>query len=97
MKFARYVVMGLIQLYRWVLSPLKTAIFGPLSRCRFEPSCSAYALQAFKKHNFITATRLSARRICRCNPWGGCGHDPVPEPADAIMPLAPSTAGKPNF
>lgn len=71
----------LVRLYRCTLSPLKTFLFGPLGRCRYEPSCSAYALEALQKHGALKGSWLAIRRICRCNPWGGCGHDPVPPAA----------------
>ena len=46
--------------------------------CRFQPSCSAYALEALALHGGVKGGWLTARRICRCHPWGGQGHDPVP-------------------
>lgn len=46
--------------------------------CRFEPSCSSYAIGAYERHGALRGTALAAWRIARCNPWGGCGHDPVP-------------------
>ena len=62
-----------IQLYRWFLSPY-------LGRqCRFEPTCSAYALEAIDTHGAIRGVGLAARRVCRCHPWGAAGYDPVPE------------------
>jgi putative membrane protein insertion efficiency factor len=61
-----------VRLYRYFISPLT----GP--NCRFQPSCSTYALEALKKHGAIRGSWLAARRILRCHPWGGCGHDPVP-------------------
>ncbi|MCF7762305.1 MAG: membrane protein insertion efficiency factor YidD [Verrucomicrobia bacterium] len=70
-----------VQLYRWTLSPLKTFLFGPFSRCRFDPSCSQYALDALGAHGPFRGTLLSLGRICRCHPWGGCGADPVPPAA----------------
>ena len=79
------VLISLVRLYRWMLSPMKYALFGPLGRCRFEPSCSAYALEALQRHGPFHGTRLAVRRVCRCNPWGGCGHDPVP-PARGARP-----------
>jgi putative membrane protein insertion efficiency factor len=46
--------------------------------CRYEPSCSAYATQALALHGPLRGSWLTARRLCRCGPWGGCGYDPVP-------------------
>lgn len=75
----RTILIVAIRFYRWVLSPAKAAIFGPLGRCRFTPSCSAYALQAIQHHGALRGGWLALRRIARCHPWGGCGHDPVPK------------------
>lgn len=68
----------LVGLYRLTLSPAKTFIFGPSAECRFEPSCSQYAMEALKTHGAFAGGWLATKRICRCNPWGPCGHDPVP-------------------
>lgn len=68
-----------MRLYRWVISPAKTLLFGPLGRCRFTPSCSEYALGAIQGHGALRGGSLALRRICRCHPWGGCGEDPVPD------------------
>lgn len=70
-----------IQAYRWVLSPLKTALVGPTARCRFEPSCSEYAAEAIRRHGCVYGGHLSLKRLARCHPWGGCGWDPVPHEA----------------
>lgn len=67
--------LALIGAYRLVGSPL---LWFLGSRCRYEPSCSAYAAAAFGSHPFGRALRLSARRLSRCHPWGGHGYDPVP-------------------
>jgi putative membrane protein insertion efficiency factor len=69
----------LVRLYRWTLSPAKTVLFGPLGQCRFTPSCSEYALEALQTHGPAAGSWLAVKRVCRCHPWGGCGHDPVPE------------------
>ena len=63
----------LIRFYRRCISPYKRPC------CRFIPTCSAYALEAFEKRGFFVGFGLTVRRICRCNPFGGYGYDPVPE------------------
>ena len=62
----------LIKFYQVCISP-----FTPPS-CRFTPTCSQYALEAFRKYGLFKGFYLSARRILRCHPWGGSGYDPVP-------------------
>ncbi|NLN84122.1 MAG: membrane protein insertion efficiency factor YidD [Firmicutes bacterium] len=62
----------LIGLYRRFLSPLKPAT------CRFVPTCSKYAQEAYEKHGFLRATKLSVIRILKCGPWHPGGYDPVP-------------------
>jgi uncharacterized protein len=68
----------IVRLYRWLVSPAKSAILGPAARCRFAPTCSAYALEAIQRHGALRGGVLSVRRLCRCHPWGGAGFDPVP-------------------
>ena len=62
---------------------------GRPSPCRFEPSCSSYALEALELHGARRGSWLALRRICRCHPWGGHGWDPVPESAPADRPADP--------
>ncbi|MBN2906282.1 MAG: membrane protein insertion efficiency factor YidD [Rhodobacteraceae bacterium] len=62
-----------VRSYRLILSPW----IG--FNCRYQPTCSAYALEALEKHGAIKGGWMAAKRIARCNPWGGCGYDPVPE------------------
>ena len=66
-------LMGLVQAYRLLLK----AWIG--NACRFEPSCSAYALQALERHGAAKGSLLSAKRLLRCHPYCQGGHDPVPE------------------
>jgi putative membrane protein insertion efficiency factor len=64
--------------YQLTLSPLLTFLVGAAGGCRYTPTCSAYAMEALREHGAVGGTALAAKRICRCHPWGGCGHDPVP-------------------
>ena len=62
--------------------------------CRFDPSCSAYFLDAVEKHGSARGAYLGIRRILRCHPWGGYGYDPVP-PVPGSAPQEPeSTKGE---
>lgn len=63
----------LIGLYRKFISPIKPPC------CRFTPTCSAYAIEAFKKRGFFIGLMLTVWRILRCNPFSKGGYDPVPE------------------
>lgn len=69
----RRALMLLVKAYRLLLSPW----LG--SACRFEPTCSAYSLQALKQHGAVAGTALTAYRLVRCQPWCEGGHDPVPQ------------------
>jgi uncharacterized protein len=46
--------------------------------CRYQPSCSAYAITALQRYGALRGGFLAAKRLLRCHPWGGSGHDPVP-------------------
>lgn len=63
---------GVIRFYQ-----LSLAYFF-VGACRYEPSCSAYAAEAVARHGALRGSWLAAHRLCRCGPWGGQGHDPVP-------------------
>lgn len=65
--------------YQRFISPVIHSIGGPGSGCRFTPTCSEYFLQAVEKHGVLRGGWLGVRRIGRCHPWGGSGHDPVPD------------------
>jgi len=74
----QHILVAAIRVYRAVISPAQSLLFGAGSGCRFSPTCSVYAMDAVREHGALTGTALAAKRICRCHPWGGCGHDPVP-------------------
>jgi len=78
LRFPRILGMALVRVYQWFLSPMLHALAGPGSGCRFEPSCSRYALDALWQHGLMKGGWLTLKRIMRCHPWGGCGCDPVP-------------------
>ncbi|GAB4131625.1 MAG: membrane protein insertion efficiency factor YidD [Bacteroidia bacterium] len=65
-------LIGMIRFYQSAISPH----FAPT--CRFTPTCSSYGIEAIRKHGPVKGTWLVIRRISRCHPWGGHGHDPVP-------------------
>lgn len=68
----KYVLIGLLKLYRLLISPL----YGNV--CRYYPSCSAYALRAVQVHGAVKGSWLAGRRLLRCHPWAAGGYDPVP-------------------
>lgn len=65
-----------VRAYRLVFSPWVGF------NCRYQPTCSAYALESLQKHGGVKGSYLTVHRICRCHPLGGDGYDPVPEPKD---------------
>ncbi|MDX9848293.1 MAG: membrane protein insertion efficiency factor YidD [Tenuifilaceae bacterium] len=71
-KLLIYILIFPIKVYQLAISP-----YFPAS-CRYTPTCSAYSLEAIKKHGPIKGLWLSIKRIVSCNPWGGHGYDPVP-------------------
>jgi putative membrane protein insertion efficiency factor len=76
MKAAKQILsfpfIALIKVYQLIISPW----MGP--SCRYTPTCSQYGIEAFKKYGPLKGGWLTVKRILRCNPWGGHGHDPVP-------------------
>lgn len=68
----KYPLLWLIRAYQLFISP----ILPP--SCRFEPTCSHYGYEAIRKYGVIKGGWLAVWRVCRCNPWGKGGYDPVP-------------------
>lgn len=67
------ILVGGIRFYQRAISP-----HLPANSCRYTPSCSEYGIHAIRKYGPFKGGWLAAKRIGRCNPWGGHGHDPVP-------------------
>ncbi|HJX69065.1 MAG TPA: membrane protein insertion efficiency factor YidD [Dehalococcoidia bacterium] len=67
-----WLALGLIRLYQNTLSSVLPSV------CRFQPSCSHYAVEAIKKCGLVRGSWLAAKRIVRCNPFSEGGYDPVP-------------------
>ncbi len=73
MSPAASVLAGAVRVYQLTLRPVIGA------QCRFEPSCSHYAIDALGRHGAARGSILAGRRILRCNPWHAGGYDPVPQ------------------
>jgi len=83
-------LMGLVRGYRLLLSPW----LG--NSCRFEPTCSVYALGALERHGALAGSYLTLKRLGRCGPWCDGGHDPVPVVPPALFSrlISPSSEKK---
>jgi hypothetical protein len=68
----KYVGIAIIKVYQLAVSPL----LAP--SCRYTPTCSQYGIEALKKYGFFKGMWLTLKRLSKCHPWGGHGHDPVP-------------------
>ena len=75
----RRALVALVLVYRYALKPW----LG--NACRFEPTCSAYALEALQRHGAAAGVALSTGRLLRCHPWCQGGHDPVPPDAPRLF------------
>jgi len=71
-KVFSYFFIFLIRIYQYLISPVLP------NSCRYTPTCSAYGVEAIKKHGPLKGGWLALKRISRCHPWGGEGYDPVP-------------------
>lgn len=74
MSPAAHLAVGAVRAYQLTIRPIIGA------NCRFWPSCSDYAAEAFRVHGAARGGALAAKRILRCNPWNDGGVDPVPPP-----------------
>ncbi len=72
-KIGRGIIVGLVRFYQGAISPY----LG--KSCRYSPTCSQYMIEAVNEWGVIKGFLLGIKRIGRCHPWGGHGHDPVPE------------------
>ncbi|THU04595.1 membrane protein insertion efficiency factor YidD [Lampropedia puyangensis] len=89
----RELLVGLVKLYRLLLSPW----LG--SACRFEPTCSQYAIMALQRHGAVCGSWLTVCRLARCHPWCKGGHDPVPQDCSSgifsrLLSSSPSSSKK---
>jgi len=82
----RRLLKGLVRGYQLLFSHWLNA------GCRYQPSCSNYALQALERHGAGAGSYLAARRILRCNPFCLGGHDPVPEQAPRLFAFLTRTS-----
>jgi putative membrane protein insertion efficiency factor len=99
-RLPQTVLIGIVKGYRLLLSPW----LG--SACRFEPTCSAYSLEALQRHGAVKGSYLTLYRLARCQPWCDGGHDPVPPVSSAgtatstslfsrlVTPVAPTSSKK---
>ena len=89
-RWPRAILIGAVRAYRCFLSPW----LG--SGCRFEPTCSAYALEALERHGAMAGSVLTVARLGRCHPWCAGGLDPVPSAPPrlftALLKHAPNRA-----
>lgn len=71
-KMLQFIFLLPVYFYKYSISPLFPA------RCRYNPTCSQYTIDAIKKHGILKGGWLAIKRISSCHPWGGSGFDPVP-------------------
>jgi len=71
MKLISFIFVALIKGYKYIISPYL------MPACRYSPTCSEYGIEAIKKYGAVKGGYLTVKRILSCNPWGGCGYDPV--------------------
>ena len=72
-KYLIFPFVTIIKFYRSAISPFLPA------RCKYQPTCSQYSIEALEKHGIFFGSYLAVKRILSCHPWGKSGYDPVPE------------------
>jgi len=86
--FGRFLI-GIVRFYQIAISS-----WTPAS-CRFQPTCSHYAIESIRTYGSLRGSWLALRRIGRCHPWGGAGYDPVPSVSEADGSLSRSDHAPP--
>jgi putative membrane protein insertion efficiency factor len=89
-RLPRLLLIGVVRLYQLVLSPH----LG--HTCRFHPTCSSYAIQAFREYGALKGLVLTVYRLARCHPWGGHGYDPPRWFGNDAEPHLSSSSGSPS-
>jgi uncharacterized protein len=84
-RFARAVAVAPIAIYQRVISPAIPR------RCKYEPTCSRYAVEAIREYGILRGLVLAGWRLLRCNPWSHGGYDPVE--AQRVFRIGPDTGG----
>jgi len=74
-----FLLIAIVRFYRYLLSPAMRLLFGTSGACRYHPTCSCYAIEAFQRHGAVGGFLLTISRLLRCHPWGSAGYDPVPD------------------
>lgn len=88
---ATLLLIALVRLYQATLA------YFFRGACRFEPSCSRFAIEALATHGAARGSVMALRRLSRCHPWGGAGYDPVPAPAKPLASTLPRASRAIDF
>jgi putative membrane protein insertion efficiency factor len=88
MNVAARAVIGTIRMYKTAISPLR------LPTCRYQPTCSTYAIEALERFGLVRGSWLALRRLLRCHPFHAGGHDPVPPRVRPVMSADPIPTGR---